>query len=153
MWCGLHFVGVEAERRPAVNRAAFDRSDEHPGEAGVQTEFSGAGDFQFCVGAPRGFSDENKFRRNLQSRIRVRLKGGSGIEKLFVSELALSRRVDDKAIFGVALGTCHVPSYRRGAEEQLTSGSASFAETVVGSANAAACPTRGNRHRRVDQGA
>jgi hypothetical protein len=135
---GFYFGGVEAQRRTTVNGAAFDRGDEHSGEAGVQTEFGGTGDFQFCVGAPRGPADESKVRRILQWRIRGRLERGSGGEELFKGKPALGMRLEDKAIFGAAFRVLNVPLCSGSREKHLASASAGFAKRIVRSANTAA---------------
>src|SRR6266567_9240196 len=135
---GFHFVGVKAERCAAVNGTAFDRGDEHCGEASVQAEFGGASYLGGGIGAACAPADESKVRRILQWRIRGKRKRGYEGEELREGQLALSRPVEDKAIFGAALGVWNVPLRGGCGEEHLAGGSASFAESVVRSANAPA---------------
>src|SRR6266403_2212512 len=94
------------------------------------------------VGAPRWLADEGEVQRILQRRIGGRLKTGSSGNKLSEGELALCRRVNDRAGFGMTFGAGNIPLSNSRGDQHFASGSAGFAQIAVRIANAAAASSQ-----------
>lgn len=131
------FVGVEAAGGAAVDGAAFDGSDEHPGKPGVYAKFGGAGDFGGSVGAADRLADEAELGGGLERGIGGGFQGRSGGDEFAESELALRGRMKDEGVFGAALRYRDVPLGGGGGKKHFASGGAGLAKIGVAAANAA----------------